>query len=113
MTDVFDLLETQLCFPGVDSYLLSAKVLEHSSCIGEEVSVGFAVYEYIVDVYFAYSDNFPIINFPVIAVQALKSNMMSVGSNMKIKTLPPHLSYLRPFYLIKLLPLVTVVVHLY
>ena len=54
MTDVFDLLETQLCFPGVDSDLLSAEALEHSSCIGEEVFIGFAVYEYIVDVYFAY-----------------------------------------------------------
>ena len=54
MTDVFDLLETQLCFSGVDSDLLSAKALEHSSCVGEEVGVGFAVYEYIVDVYFAY-----------------------------------------------------------
>ena len=54
MTDVFDLLETQLCFPGVDCDLLSAKALKHSSCVGEEVWFGFAVYEYIVDVYFAY-----------------------------------------------------------
>ena len=54
MANVFDLLETQLCFPGVDSDLFSAKALEHSSCIGEEVFIGLAVYEYIVDVYFAY-----------------------------------------------------------
>ena len=54
MTDVFDLLETQLCFPGVDSDLISAKTLGHSSCVGEEVWVDFAMYEYIVDVYFAY-----------------------------------------------------------
>ena len=54
MTDVFDLFETQFGFPGVDSDLLSAKALEHSSCVGEEVLIGFAVYEYIVDVYFAY-----------------------------------------------------------
>ena len=54
MTDVFDLLETQFGFPGVDSDLLRAQELEHSSCVGEDVWVGFAVYEYIVDVYFAY-----------------------------------------------------------
>ena len=54
MANVFDLLETQLCFPGVDSDLFSAKALEHSSCIGEEVFIGLAVYEYIVDVYFTY-----------------------------------------------------------
>ena len=52
MTDVFDLLETQFGFLGVDSDLLRAQALEHSSCVGEEVRVGFAVYEYIVDVYF-------------------------------------------------------------
>ena len=45
VTDVFDLFETQFGFPGVDSDLLSAKALEHSSCVGEEVWVGFAVYE--------------------------------------------------------------------
>jgi hypothetical protein len=41
-------------FPGVDSDFLSVKALEHSSCVGEEVWIGFAVYEYIVGVYFAY-----------------------------------------------------------
>ena len=43
MTDVFDLLETQFSFPGVDSDLLRAQALEHSPCVGEEVGVGFAV----------------------------------------------------------------------
>ena len=53
MTDVFDLLETQFGFPGVDSNLLRAQALEHSPCVGEEVGVGLVVYEYIVDVDFA------------------------------------------------------------
>jgi hypothetical protein len=53
VTDVFDLLETQFGFPGVDSDLLRAQALEHSPCVGEEVGVGLAVYEYIVDVDFA------------------------------------------------------------
>ena len=51
VTDVFDLWETKLCFLGVDSDILSAKALEYSSDITEELRVGFAVYEYIVDVY--------------------------------------------------------------
>ena len=53
LTDVFDLLEIQFGFPGVDSDLLRAQALEHSLCVGEEVWVGFA---YIVDVYFAIED---------------------------------------------------------
>ena len=52
MTNVFDLNETQFGFPGVDSDLLRAQALETSLCVGEEVWVGFAVYEYIVDAYF-------------------------------------------------------------
>ena len=53
VTDVFDLWETKLCFLGVDSDILSAKALEYSSDITEELRIGFAVYEYIVDVYLA------------------------------------------------------------
>ena len=53
MTNVFDLWETKLCFLGVDSDILSAKALEYSSDITEELRFGFAVYEYIVDVYLA------------------------------------------------------------
>ena len=53
VTDVFDLWETKLCFLGVDSDILSAKALEYSSDITEELRFGFAVYEYIVDVYLA------------------------------------------------------------
>ena len=53
MTNVFDLWETKLCFLGVDSDVLSAKALEYSSDITEELRFGFAVYEYIVDVYLA------------------------------------------------------------
>ena len=53
VTDVFNLWETKLCFLGVDSDILSAKALEYSSDITEELRVGFAVYEYIVDVYLA------------------------------------------------------------
>ena len=52
VTDVFDLRETKLCFLGVDSDILSAKALEYSSDVTEELHFGFAVYEYIVDVYF-------------------------------------------------------------
>ncbi len=54
MTNVFDL---RLGFLGVDSDILSAKALEYSSDITEEFRVGFAVYEYIIDVYFAYFVN--------------------------------------------------------
>jgi hypothetical protein len=54
VTDVFDLWETKLCFLGVDSDILSAKALEYSSDVTEEPRFGFAVYEYIIDVYFAY-----------------------------------------------------------
>ena len=53
MTDVFDLLETMLGFLGVDGDVLSAKALEYSSDVTEELRFGFAVYEYIVDVYLA------------------------------------------------------------
>jgi hypothetical protein len=42
-----------LSFLGVDSDILSAKALEYSSDVTEELRVGFAVYEYIVDVYLA------------------------------------------------------------
>ncbi len=38
---------------GVDSDILSAKALEYSSNVTEELRIGFAVYEYIVDVYLA------------------------------------------------------------
>ena len=53
VTDVFDLWETKLCFLGVESEILSAKALEYPSDITEELRVGFAVYEYIIDVYLA------------------------------------------------------------
>ena len=54
VTNVFNLRETKLDFLGVDSDILSAKALEYSSDVMEELRFGFAVYEYIVDVYFAY-----------------------------------------------------------
>ena len=57
MTDVFDLRETELGFLGVDSDVLSAKALEYSLDVTEELRFGFAVYEYIVDLYFAYFVN--------------------------------------------------------
>jgi len=57
VTDVFHLRETKLGFLGVDSDILSAKALEYSSDVTEELRFGFAVYEYIVDVYFAYLIN--------------------------------------------------------
>ena len=44
---------TKLGFLGVDSDILSAKALEYSSEVTEELRLGFAVYEYIVDVYLA------------------------------------------------------------
>ena len=53
MTNVSDLRETKLCFLGVDSDILGAKALEYSSDVTEELRFGFAVYEYIVDVYLA------------------------------------------------------------
>ena len=54
VTDVFNLRETKVGFLGIDSDILSAKALEYSSDVTEELRFGFAVYEYIVDVYFAY-----------------------------------------------------------
>ena len=42
---------------GVDSDVLSAKALEYSSDVTEELRIRSAVYEYITDVYFAYSVN--------------------------------------------------------
>jgi len=53
VTNVFDLRDTKLCFLGVDSDILSANALEYSSEVTEELRFGFAVYEYIVDAYFA------------------------------------------------------------
>jgi hypothetical protein len=53
VTNVFDLRETKLCFLGVDSDILSAKALEYASNVTEKLRFGFAVYEYIVDVYLA------------------------------------------------------------
>ncbi len=53
VTDVFDRWETKFCFLGVDSDILSAKALEYSSDVTEELRIGFAVYEYIIDVYLA------------------------------------------------------------
>ena len=53
VTDVFDLRETKLGFLGVDSDILIAKTLKYSSDVTEELRFGFAVYEYIVDVYLA------------------------------------------------------------
>jgi hypothetical protein len=47
VTDVFDLWETKFIFLGVDSDILSAKVLEYLSDVTEELRFGFAVYEYI------------------------------------------------------------------
>ena len=38
---------------GVESDVRSAKALEYLSDVTEELRFGFAVYEYIVDVYFA------------------------------------------------------------
>ena len=43
--------------PGRPSDVRSAKALEYLSDVTEELRFGFAVYEYIVDVYFAYSVN--------------------------------------------------------
>ena len=57
MTDVFDHWETKLGSLGVDSDVRSAKALEYSSDVTEELRFGFAVYERIVDVYFAYFIN--------------------------------------------------------
>ena len=57
MTDVFNLCETKLGLLGVDSDVRSAKALECLSDVTEELRFEFAVYEYIVDVYFAYSVN--------------------------------------------------------
>ena len=53
MTDVFDLRKTKLGFLGVDSDILSAQAIEYSSDVTEELRFGFAVDEYIIDVYFA------------------------------------------------------------
>ena len=57
MTDVFDHWETKLGSLGVDSDVRSAKALEYLLDVTKELRFGFAVYEYIVDVYFAYSVN--------------------------------------------------------
>ena len=57
VVDVFDLRGTKLGFLGVGSDILSAKALEYSSDVTGELHFGFAVYEYIVDVYFAYFVN--------------------------------------------------------
>ena len=54
MTNAFYLRETKLGFLGVDSDILNAKALQYSSDFTEELRFGFAVYEYIVYVYFAY-----------------------------------------------------------
>ena len=45
---------------GVESDVRSVKVLEYLSDVTEELRIGFAVYEYIVDVYFAYSLTSPL-----------------------------------------------------
>jgi hypothetical protein len=50
--------------------------------------------------------------FTEVTSQAPKSDMMSVGSNMRIRTLPLHLTYLRPFHVTELQKLATIVVHL-
>ena len=55
MTDVFDPWETKRGLLGVESDARCAKALEYLSDVTEELRFGFAVYEYIVDVYFAYS----------------------------------------------------------
>ena len=57
VTDVFDHWETKRGLLGVESDVRSAKALEYLSDVTEELRFGFAVYEYIVDVYFAYSVN--------------------------------------------------------
>ena len=57
VTDIFDLRETKLGFLGVDSDILSAKALKYSSDVTEDFRFGFAVYEYIVEVYFTYFIN--------------------------------------------------------
>ena len=54
VTDVFDPWETKRGLLGVDSDVRSAKALEYLSNVTEELRFGFAMYEYIVDVYFAY-----------------------------------------------------------
>ena len=48
---------------GVESDVRSVKVLEYLSDVTEELRIGFAVYEYIVDVYFAYSVTSPLRTF--------------------------------------------------
>ena len=55
VTDVFDPWETKRGLLEVESDVRSAKALEYLSDVTEELRFGFAVYEYIVDVYFAYS----------------------------------------------------------
>ena len=54
VTDVFDPWETKRGLFGVESDVRSAKALESLSDVTEELRFGFAVYEYVVDVYFAY-----------------------------------------------------------
>jgi hypothetical protein len=54
MNNAFILLEIQFQFPGVNSNLLIAKAIEHSTCVSEKLWVRLAVDEYIVDVDLAY-----------------------------------------------------------
>ena len=54
MTDVFNLLETQFGFSGVDSNFLVAKAIQHSACVIEILWLRFFVDEHIVDVDLAY-----------------------------------------------------------
>ena len=84
MTNVFDLRETKLCFLGVDSDTLSAKALEYSSDVTEELRFGFAEYEYIVDVYLAYSVNKSIED--LVLHTALKVRASSFQSHSNVST---------------------------
>ena len=81
MTNVFDLWETKLCFLGVDSDILSAKALEYSSDVTEELRFGFAVYEYIVDVYFAYFVNTSIEDLVLHAALKVRARSFQSHSN--------------------------------
>jgi hypothetical protein len=46
--------DTQFSFRGVDSNLLIAKAIEHSTCVIEKLWIRFAVDKYLVDLDLAY-----------------------------------------------------------
>ena len=55
MTNVFDLREAEFGLPGVGAHVVLAKSFEDLAEIGEECLWVGGVYEYIIDVYFAYA----------------------------------------------------------